>query len=270
MTRVGKDFSSYQGNLTPAACAGLDFAYVKATEGGSYQNPDAQQQASTLRAAGVEVGFYHFFDIGTPVLDQLHSFQLMVAALGGTNLPPAIDVEQNDPSGWTDLASQVMQFATNVEGWTYPTPHPRTLLYVNQTFYDGLATAGFPWGRWVWLAYPGAAPSRPCLIWQNGQTGGIDTDVFMGSDADWAEFLGQASPPSPLPAPVPAPLPAPPTTEENEMQDSTTIYHRQNGAEYGDRRQMDTPRPRHRRLFAGGARQPLDRRHHRRRGRLRA
>ena len=85
----------------------------------------------------------------------------------------------------------------------------------------------------MWLAYPGAAPSRPCLIWQNGQTGGIDTDVFMGSDADWAEFLGQASPPSPLPAPS-APSPAPPTTEENEMQDSTTIYHRQNGAEYGE------------------------------------
>jgi lysozyme len=207
--RVGRDFSSYQGNLTPADVAGIDFAYVKATEGDSYQNPYAPQQTKALRDAGVEVGFYHFFDMGKPVLDQVHNFQLMVSTLGGTPLPPAIDWEQGDPAGWGDSASQLMSFATNVEGWTYPTPHPRTILYVNQSFDDALKPYGFPWGRWVWLAYPGTAPSRPCLVWQNGQATlsdgkSIDTDVFMGTDADWAEFTTGTATPAPAPTPPPA------------------------------------------------------------------
>lgn len=39
---------------------GLDFVFVKATEGRSYINPRRAEQAARARHAGCVVGFYHF------------------------------------------------------------------------------------------------------------------------------------------------------------------------------------------------------------------
>lgn len=196
MTHYGRDFSSYQGDLTPTDCAGIDFAYVKVSEGSDYANPNAPQQVDALRRAGVHVGFYHFFDDAVAVRDQLHNFQLQCGTLGGSTLPPVVDVEQTDPGGWNALASKVMDFVTNVENWSYPVPNPKCMIYVNITFDQNLTQADhFPWGRWVWLADPShPQPSLPCLVWQNGQQTladgkTVDTDVFMGSESDWSEFL---------------------------------------------------------------------------------
>lgn len=201
MTYLGRDFSSFQGNLTPADVAGIDFAYVKVSEGKDYANEYAPQQVATLNAAGVKVGHYHFFDDAVDVLDQLHNFQLQSATVGGSSLPPVVDCEQQDPGGWNALASKLMDFVTNVEGWTYPVSHPRCMIYVDLTFDDNLSAADhFPWGRWVWLADPShQSPSLPCRVWQNGEATlsdgkTIDTDVFIGSDADWAEFINETAP----------------------------------------------------------------------------
>ncbi len=210
---LGRDFSSYQGNLTDADCEGIDFAYVKATEGADYKNPYAPQQTGMLRSHGVEVGFYHFFQPADPVLDQLHNFQLMVSALGGTKLPLALDSEVQSNLGWPTLATRMMDFATGVESFTNFIPNPRSLLYVNLNFYDSLQ--GFPWGRWVWLADPNAgAPHRPCLILQQAPrpVSGtdlkvVDPDVFMGTDAQWLQFTGA---PAPAPSQPVADLPTVP------------------------------------------------------------
>lgn len=210
----GRDFSQYQGTLSAADFAGIQFAYFKATEGDSIRNPDAPQQVAAARAAGVAVGLYHFWDPGVPILDQLHNFQNMASSLGGSELPPALDVEQEDPQGWANLASNMAQWALNVETWTTITPNKRSMFYVNLSFDAELSAQGFPWGRWVWLADPGAAtPTKPCLVWQSGQRPvagqAIDYDVFMGSAADWAAFNNQQPPPVPAPAPPvnPAPIP---------------------------------------------------------------
>lgn len=197
MTHYGRDFSSYQGNLTAADCAGIDFAFVKATEGADYKSPYAPQQVAMLRSQGVLVGYYHFFQPSVAVIDQLDNFNKMAQALGPTSLPIAVDCEVTDPSGWQSLASKLAEFCQNVEAWTNPVPNPHSIIYVNLTFYDNLP--GFPWGRWVWLADPSSeSPSRPCLVWQNGDptTAGqpIDRDVFIGSDAYWDAFTGGVTP----------------------------------------------------------------------------
>lgn len=216
MSRLGRDFSSYQGNLTVADCAGIQFAFVKATEGGGYRNPYAPQQCSMLRNQGVLVGYYHFFQPSVAVIDQLDNFNRMAQALGPTPLPMALDVEVTDPNGWQSLAANVVDFCLNVEKWTNPVPNPHSIVYVNLTFYDNLP--GFPWGRWVWLADPShPSPSRPCLVWQNGDPSvagqPIDADVFVGTDADWGAFTGSAV----------APAPAPTTTDIGDSLQSTPI-----------------------------------------------
>lgn len=218
MTHLGIDLSAYQGDVDGAALAaqGLEFAYVKASEGGSYKNPDAVQQVGALKAAGIKVGLYHFVNMDD-LYDQQMNFYLMAKALGGSELPPALDVETPDPGGWQALSKMVANFAISVEGWTNALTNPRSILYVNQEFYNALP--GFPYGRWVWLADPGAAqPAKPCLVWQNGERplrgalGQVDADQFTGTDADWALFTGEpaTSPSEPPVSPPKPPQPLPP------------------------------------------------------------
>ena len=213
MTHLGRDYSSFQGNLTDADCEGIDFAYVKATQGASYVNPDAPQQCAALRAAGVHVGLYHFLTVTDSLGDQLHNFATYAQSLGGSQLPPALDSETVDPAGWGALATLMSNFAVGVEGWGEPVPNPRSLLYVDISFYKALA--GFPWGRWVWLADPNpGAPHEACLVLQTAprpvsstDVKVIDPDIFLGTEAQWAVFTSQAAPaPAPAPGPVPNPL----------------------------------------------------------------
>lgn len=208
MTHLGRDYSSYQGNLTDADAEGIDFAFVKITEGDEYKNPYAPQQVKMLRSHNVEVGYYHFFTPSALVGDQLHNCATMASALGVTNLPIAIDSETADATGWPNLATHMMDFATGVEGWTNWVPNPRSMLYVDIEFYDALP--GFPWGRWVWLADPNpGAPHRPCLVLQGAPRAVsgtdpkvIDPDTFMGSEADWAAFTRQATLLTVTPTPI--------------------------------------------------------------------
>ena len=204
MSHFGRDFSSFQGNLTPADCEGIQFAYVKATQGASYINPFAPQQVRALRAAGVKVGLYHFVTIADSIGDQLHNFATYAQALGGSQLPPALDCETPDPAGWAALAVLITRFAVGVEGWGEPVPNTQSVIYVNLSFYESLP--GFPWGRSVWLADPNSgAPHKPCLILQGAprpvsgaDPKSVDPDTFMGTEAQWAVFTSQAAP-TPLP-----------------------------------------------------------------------
>ena len=220
MTYLGRDFSSFQGNLSDADCEGIDFAYVKATQGSSYINPFAPQQVRALRAAGVKVGLYHFVTVVDSIGDQLHNFATYAQSLGGSQLPPALDCETSDPAGWGALAVAITRFAVGVEGWGEPVPNTQSVIYVNLSFYESLP--GFPWGRSVWLADPNSgAPHKPCLILQGAprpvsgaDPKSVDPDTFMGSEAEWEAFIGEAAaivhtgPPegsSPPPNTVPGP-----------------------------------------------------------------
>ena len=198
---LGRDYSSFQGELTPADCAGIDFAYCKLTEGASYKNPDAVAQVAALHAAGVKyVGYYHFFDPGVLVNDQLDNFLQYAVSLGPSPLPLALDFETPDPLGNVHLASQVMQFAMRVEAWNDWVPNERSLLYTYPSMAAELEV--FPWGRWVWLSDPdNVDPTRTRLITQGAprpvsstDTKVIDPDIFVGTESDWALFTRTTTP----------------------------------------------------------------------------
>jgi GH25 family lysozyme M1 (1,4-beta-N-acetylmuramidase) len=102
----GLDVSSHQGNVNwPAAARnGAKFAYVKATEGGSYRNPYFAQQYNGSYNVGLIRGAYHFAlpnrSSGTAQADHF------VAHGGGWSkdgrtLPGALDIEYNPYSGGT-------------------------------------------------------------------------------------------------------------------------------------------------------------------------
>lgn len=102
----------------------VQFAYVKATEGVGYVDPNAQSNATGAKAAGLMLGYYHFATLNNridPAGDAKNEAQAFLAAfktLPGANLPPVLDIESNI-SGLTP--AQVLQwvqsfFATLKDG----------------------------------------------------------------------------------------------------------------------------------------------------------
>ncbi len=96
----GMDVSSHQGavNWTTARANGARFAYVKATEGTTYRNPEFAQQYNGSFNAGMIRGAYHFAlpdrssgaAQGTFFVDHGGGW-----SNDGKTLPPAIDLEYN-------------------------------------------------------------------------------------------------------------------------------------------------------------------------------
>lgn len=74
----GVDVSTYQGDVDwPALRAqGVDFAFIKATEGSSLQDRQFSANWENAQAAGVRVGAYHFFSYDSPGETQADQFHL--------------------------------------------------------------------------------------------------------------------------------------------------------------------------------------------------
>ena len=63
--RFGIDVSTHQGAIDWAAVAGdgIDAAYVKASEGATFEDDRFAENWAGAKAAGLEVGAYHFFTL---------------------------------------------------------------------------------------------------------------------------------------------------------------------------------------------------------------
>lgn len=101
----GVDVSSYQGRVDWAVLRGqgVDFAFIKATEGSGTTDPCFTRNWENGQAAGVLVGAYHFFSYDSPGETQADNFIAQVPVTAGA-LPPVVDVEfygdkaQNPPT----------------------------------------------------------------------------------------------------------------------------------------------------------------------------
>ena len=84
----GVDVSTYQGDVDwPALRAqGVDFAFIKATEGSSLQDRQFSANWENAQAAGVRVGAYHFFSYDSPGETQADNFISMVPVTAGDKL----------------------------------------------------------------------------------------------------------------------------------------------------------------------------------------
>lgn len=92
--RYGIDVSAHQGviNWRKVAKDGIDFAYIKATEGGDFVDRQFKMNWQGAGEAGLDRGAYHFFTLCAPATTQARNF-LAVAAPDAAALPPAVDLE---------------------------------------------------------------------------------------------------------------------------------------------------------------------------------
>ena len=90
----GIDVSHHQGKIDWSAIQRQDFqfAYVKATEGGTFRDSRFRANWDGGRRAGLRVGAYHFYTLCRPVADQIANF-LTVVPVESDALPPALDLE---------------------------------------------------------------------------------------------------------------------------------------------------------------------------------
>lgn len=90
----GIDVSRYQGSIDWRGLThqGVDFAYIKATEGGDLRDSQFASNWRSAGAVGIARGAYHFFTLCRSGADQAANF---LAAVPGDRdaLPPAVDLE---------------------------------------------------------------------------------------------------------------------------------------------------------------------------------
>ena len=89
----GVDVSHYQGDIDWQVLSdGLDFAYIKATEGSSYVDDSFEYNYKQARAERLRAGAYHFFSFDSSGAAQAANFIENVEPYEDM-LPPVIDLE---------------------------------------------------------------------------------------------------------------------------------------------------------------------------------
>ncbi len=197
----GLDVSSYQGNVNWSSVKsnGAQFAYIKATEGTSYQNPYFAQQYVGSYNVGLIRGAYHF---ATPNTSSGAAQADYFAAHGGAwsadhhTLPGALDIEYN-PYGATcyGLSQAAMRSWIHAFVNEY---HAKTgrwaVIYTTTDWWTqctGNNDATFAQNDPLWIArYSSSAGTLPYgwsfyTFWQYADSGTFpgDQDVFNGSAA---------------------------------------------------------------------------------------
>ena len=90
----GVDVSHHQGEIDWERVAGddIEFAYIKATEGGDFVDVSFEANWRGAADAGLDRGAYHFFTLCRPGKDQAANF-LATVPPDPDALPPVVDLE---------------------------------------------------------------------------------------------------------------------------------------------------------------------------------
>ena len=187
--RYGVDVSAHQGDIDwpQVAADDIEFAYIKATEGGTHTDVRFQENWDGAARAGLDRGAYHFFTLCTPGAVQARHF-LSVVPQTVDGLPPAVDLElegncKRRPAD-DRVRSEVDAFVAIVEDAT----GQQVLVYLGDEFerrYPTRERLARPLWHPRFLRRPDV---RGWLVWQvsgfahvDGVHGDVDLDVMRRS-----------------------------------------------------------------------------------------
>jgi len=91
----GIDVSHHQHTIhwNTVAAAGIQFVFIKATEGQSVVDPRFGANWTGARSAGILRGAYHFFRPDIPAQAQANNFLTLLQSVYPAELAPALDLE---------------------------------------------------------------------------------------------------------------------------------------------------------------------------------
>ena len=208
----GVDVSHYQTMVQLSeALKTADFAFVKATEGTNYVDPEHAPDIAAIRAAKRIAGHYHFArEVGSAYAEAQWF-------LDHANPQPgdlvALDLESMNGS-WTGRASYAVAWLTFVQKATGAVG----FRYMNRYWHDALESAASGvLDRWpLWIATGGLPAGQPgvtgWVIHQWSTAAGIDHDVT--SRDLWPYAVPSADPKPPITKPE----------EDDDMKSAVTTW----------------------------------------------
>lgn len=177
----GIDVSEYQGSIDwqQVGASGKSFAYIRAGDGSSYDDPDFQSNWNGARAAGITRGAYLFFE---PSMDPgaqagLLEQQLRSVHFVQGDLTPAIDVETTDGEPASTVVANLQTAVSDLGSYLGVLP----VIYTSPDWWDNTIGSSAFTKDPLWVAdWCGScsSPSLPASGW-----GGNGWSAWQYSDA---------------------------------------------------------------------------------------
>jgi len=226
----GIDVSVYQGTIDwpKVKAAGVEFAYIRVSDGTGSHDSKFTSNWSNARAAGVVRGVYQFFREDEDPIAQADLLLDAMGALEPDDLPPAIDVESVDGASGATIVANVKAWMDRIEAGS----GRRAIIYTGRPFWDtntGSSTAVSDHALWI----PNWGVTCPSIsvawsnwgFWQysstgmvSGIAGAVDLDRFNGDRAALLAFAAASAATAPGPdagtAPPPPDAPPAPATPD--------------------------------------------------------
>ncbi|MEO8845616.1 MAG: GH25 family lysozyme [Kofleriaceae bacterium] len=199
----GMDVSYYDTSIDwpTVKAAGIDFAFIRVTDGTQYQDPKFSEYWAGARAAGVIRGAYQFF---RPAEDPIAQADLMLSLMGPLqpgDLPPVLDVEVSGSLSTTEVAANVHAWVDHVTTAIGRVPIVYAGLYSWPTLTGSADLTSSP--LWIAQYTTAACPNIPSpwtkwMFWQHSDTGAVDgvvssqldLNVFNGTLDQLMAFAG--------------------------------------------------------------------------------
>jgi lysozyme len=201
----GVDVSKYQGDIDWQAVkdSGVDFAFIKATEGGDNADSKFARNWQAAKAAGVPRGAYHFVYWCRPPHEEIANFEKFVPVEPDA-LPPVLDVEATPTSKTCprtlyreEVLVDMRKMLEEMERHYGKKP----IIYSSVDFFQSIlhseALAEYP----IWVRSTKYHPAvrygdRKWTFWQYrsdgavpGISGNVDQNAFHGSRSQWETWL---------------------------------------------------------------------------------
>lgn len=202
----GIDVSKHQGNVDweKVKNAGISFSFARAINdagAGNTADPKFARNWQGMKDNGIFRGAYYFLRPNRNTTDAANLFVSIVGALGEGDLPPVIDVEDDDGASASNILDDIARWIEIVEGAL----NRQVLIYTNRPMREstlGNSTRFSDHPLWIAHYTNAAQPRIPSAFprysfWQHSQTGtvsgvngGVDLNRFNGSMNGLKAFAG--------------------------------------------------------------------------------
>jgi|TARA_B110000908_G_scaffold151795_1_gene186874 lysozyme len=199
----GIDAARFQGqmNWRQVKRQGIQFAWLKATEGGDLVDPEFKANWRAAKRAGVPVGAYHFYYFCTDPETQAKWFIKNVPRLRG-GMPPVLDLEWNPFSPTCTLrppAAEVRRLANRFIQIVERHYGTKVVVYTAPDFWERNDVARLKRDFWLRSTAKHVEKRYGVRNWQfwqytatgvlNGIEKEVDLNCFNGSQGDWERWL---------------------------------------------------------------------------------
>jgi len=194
---AGRDYSAFQGPVTPEMLKGLSFAYTRVSDWSGTTmgtDPTFPHDWAMMKAHKLHRGAYWFL---LPSVDAVSQARYFVTAVKQAGLHPG-DMLVCDSE---ILASNVDQVTHSfcAEVASLAGPHCPVLVYSNENVGQHLTSCTYwpLWFAWPSSTAPPESMTRPWThwtFWQWGEVDGVDADVFHGTPAQLEEWIARYLP----------------------------------------------------------------------------